>query len=250
MKIRFFGTSHGVPSAERFCSCTCLEIGNRLYLIDCGAPAIDLMLRCGLHPDQLRAVFFTHIHGDHTDGLLNLADLCNWYFKESSFDIYMTEASGIDAYKRTINVVEADIPIDESRIRFKFMDKDFVYDDGMLRVTPFPTAHMKYVGDGHPSYSYLIEAEGKKIVFTGDLSHHMRDRDFPEIALKENVDLTVCEMAHFSPEEAEYFLTGYKGKKLLFNHVFPVEKLDKIKALDGKYGYPIDILSDGDIIEL
>ena len=45
MKITFWGTSHGVPAHDRYCSCTLIESGDVFYLIDCGAPAVDLIHR-------------------------------------------------------------------------------------------------------------------------------------------------------------------------------------------------------------
>ena len=56
MKITFIGTSHGVPAADRYCSCTMIESGNSVYFIDGGAPMIDELLRHGRHPDEVRAV--------------------------------------------------------------------------------------------------------------------------------------------------------------------------------------------------
>jgi len=34
MKILFLGTSHGVPEANRRCSCTMIEIGDKRYFVD------------------------------------------------------------------------------------------------------------------------------------------------------------------------------------------------------------------------
>ena len=36
MKITFLDTCHGVPAADRYCSCTMLEAGGSLYFIDAG----------------------------------------------------------------------------------------------------------------------------------------------------------------------------------------------------------------------
>ena len=90
MKLIFLGTSHGIPTESRFCSSAALEVDGKLYLIDAGAPIVDMLLRCKRHPGAIRAVFCTHHHGDHTDGLLNLTDLCGWAYKTADFDVYVT----------------------------------------------------------------------------------------------------------------------------------------------------------------
>ena len=246
MKITFLGTSHGVPAADRFCSCAMLDVGGALYFIDAGAPLIDILLRRGVNLDNVRAIFTTHIHGDHTNGLLALGDLFSWYFKTTSVDIYLTEQRGIDAFSEMIRTVEGGL--DEARVRFRLMTADTVYEDENIRVTPFPTQHM--ASAGRPAYAYLVEAEGKKVLFSGDLSQHLAKGDFPAYALQNPVDLMVCEMAHFGVEHVRPYLEKCRARTLLFNHVFPLHKLEEINALDGAFGYPIRTVNDGDELTL
>ena len=99
MKITFLGTSHGVPGADRYCSSALVECGDNAYLIDGGAPVADLLIRYGVPYEKLKAVFTTHIHSDHTIGLLHLMSLSSWKFKESSYDLYLTEQAGIEAFR-------------------------------------------------------------------------------------------------------------------------------------------------------
>ena len=58
MKITFVGTSHGVPFADRYCTCTMIESGNSVYFIDAGRNIIDSVLRYGKSPygERLKAV--------------------------------------------------------------------------------------------------------------------------------------------------------------------------------------------------
>ena len=247
MKITFLGSSHGVPSAERYCSCTMIEVNGSLYFIDCGAPLIDILLRRGAPLSSIRAVFTTHMHGDHVNGLAPLADLCNWYFKDTGFDIYLTEAAGLSLFPQMIEAVEG-MALDAQRIRFRLMTPDTLYDDGSIRITPLPNRHLHYAG--RPSYSYLVEAEGKRVVFTGDMSQGLRQGDFPACALEDGVDLVISEMAHFGISDVEPYLKRCRAARVLFNHVFPLDKLPLIDALDGRFGYPIGTVADGDEITL
>ena len=41
MKITFLGTSHGVPEANRKCSCIMIEVGENIYFVDMGMPVVD-----------------------------------------------------------------------------------------------------------------------------------------------------------------------------------------------------------------
>ena len=246
MKITFLGTSHGVPAADRYCSSTLLEVNGKHYLIDAGAPVIDLLLDKNIDLDSVKALFTTHLHGDHVNGVLALSDLFTWYYKTTDIDIYLTEQKGIDLFS---GLLEATIgSLEPERVRFRLMEADTVYDDGNIRVTPYPTQHL--AAAGKPAYSYLVEAEGKKVLFSGDLSQRLEKKDFPAYALENEVDLMVCEMAHFGVPEVTPYLEKCKAKDLRFNHVYPLFKLDEINALNGKFGYPIRTVDDGDEIVL
>ena len=69
MKLTFLGTSCGVPQKDRYCSSCMIECGDGTYLIDAGAPVAELLRKYGKTPVDLNAVFITHMHGDHLDGL-------------------------------------------------------------------------------------------------------------------------------------------------------------------------------------
>lgn len=247
MNITFLGTSHGVPSAERYCSCTMIEVGGATYFIDCGAPLIDLLIRRGTDLNSIRAIFTTHMHGDHVNGLTAFADLCNWYYKTTSFDVYLTDERGLTLFPDMIEAVECS-KLDTERIRFKLMTSDFIYEDENIRVTPIPTKHLAHVG--RPSYAYLVEAEGKRVIFTGDMSQKLGLADFPAYPLENSVNLVISEMAHFDVCDVEPYLERCKAKQVLFNHVYTLDKLDRINALDGKFGYRIHTVDDGDKVVL
>ena len=68
--------------------------------------------------------------------------------------------------------------------------------------------------------------------------------------LKRDLDAVICEMAHFDVPDVLPWLERCQAKEVVFNHVFPLDKLDRINALDGRFGYPIRTLKDGDVIEL
>ena len=245
MKITFLGTSHGVPAADRYCSCAMIEVNGSVYLIDAGAPAADLLIRRGVNLDSVKAVFTTHLHGDHIFGVVQMASLFNWYFKTTDADFYLTEQAGIDAVDRLIEVVDGKLC---ERVRLQLMTADTVYEDGNIRVTPFPTQHLAHAG--RPAYSYLVEADGKKVLFSGDLSGRLEKDDFPAYALENEVELMISEMAHFNVEHVAPYLEKCKAKELLFTHVSPIRKLDEINALNGKYAYPIRTVDDGEEIIL
>ncbi|MFD0314822.1 MBL fold metallo-hydrolase [Streptomyces flavalbus] len=69
-ELVLLGTCGGpVPMHGRSGIASALVVDGRVYLVDCGPGAFGRFAQAGLTPDQLEAVFVTHLHSDH------LADL-------------------------------------------------------------------------------------------------------------------------------------------------------------------------------
>ena len=106
---------------------------------------------------------------------------------------------------------------------------------------------------GRPSYTFLAEAEGKKLLFSGDLSQELSDEDFPAIAKEEKIDLFVLEYAHFDIEDMISHLEECRVKRLVFSHISRSnEKLPLIEALSksGRFDFSVNAAYDGELIEL
>jgi ribonuclease BN (tRNA processing enzyme) len=254
MKITFLGTSDGVPRKGHFCTSTMVEVGEQVYLIDGGAPVAELMLNHDKHPNQLKAFFNTHAHGDHIAGLLPLIMLSGWAFPEARFGMYVPEQRVADAFhafrealmgKRSGDQPLPDLPKREPRVQFHVYEAGEIYDDGVLKVTAYPTGHCL----PRPSYAFMLEAEGKRVFFSGDLAYGLGD--YPAVVSQVETDLFVCEMAHFTGEEIAPRLDTCKTKKLIFHH-YQANKPPQIEALaaSGRFGFPIYMAEDGDCVEV
>tara|TARA_R110002012_G_scaffold171890_1_gene336830 strand:+ start:702 stop:1664 length:963 start_codon:yes stop_codon:yes gene_type:complete len=71
MNLLFLGTSAGVPTKARNVSGVALREskGKGWYLIDCGEGTQHQVLHTKLSFHSLKAIFITHVHGDHCYGL-------------------------------------------------------------------------------------------------------------------------------------------------------------------------------------
>lgn len=244
MKITFLGTSHGVPDADRYCQSILIEAGESAYLVDAGAPVVDLLLRKGFDLKKIKAVFITHMHGDHIDGLLSFLDLSMWYYKETSYDIYVTEETGIACFKNILNMIHRNsMSFPDDRLRFKVVDENFCYDDGIVTVNAVPTKHLS--GCDRPAYGYVIEDHSKKIYISGDLSGD--EIDYSDIAEKEELDAFMVESAHFDSARLTEKLKSCKAKKVMVIHGYRDEIADDFAELE-KTDIPFELIypSDGD----
>jgi len=247
MKITFIGTSHGVPAADRYCSCAMIEVGETIYFIDAGAPVIDELLRLGKKPEDIRAVFTTHEHGDHVCGLFSLCDLANWYYGNAAFSVVLTDSRLAERLSDLIEVTSA-APLDTKRIKLLTVGEGYSYEDENVKITYFRTGHVN--SEYGKSFSILVEADGKRVLFSGDLSGDLGSDEFTRIASEEKLDLIICEFAHFAFERIVPHIASCKADRFLFNHLWPLSKLDEIKARAGEFKTKLGYVNDRDVIEL
>ena len=248
MKITFMGTSHGVPSAERYCSSTMLQTNGSAYIIDAGAPITDTVLRAGEIFDNVRGIFTTHCHGDHIDGIFHFIDLSMWYWKNTNYDVYLTSEAVIDAIHAVIRAVSPGAKFPEERLRLHLATEDTKFEDDNIKLSYIPTKH---INENNLSAAMDIEIEGKRILFTGDMSHKLAKDDFPKVAFEKEYDLIVCELAHFGIPEVIPYLDRVKTKRFAFTHASE-RKFEDIAELAASSKYQFEILhpKDGDVLEI
>ncbi|MCQ2456010.1 MAG: MBL fold metallo-hydrolase [Clostridia bacterium] len=239
MKLRFLGTSHGLPEANRRMSCTMIEAGGNIYFIDMGIMVIDDLRTMGRKISDVKAVFITHMHNDHTDGLIPFTALASWYFTDVSVDIFLPKTDGVDAIRNWHRA--NDVTLREDGVRFAKYENGPVFDDGIIKVEAFPTPH---TGSSH---GFIVTCEGKKILFSGDMNSARTD--FPDSIHTEHYDVVVCENAHVEPQQCEDGFAGCDFGLLVFNH-YTDNKVGRLMALESKLGIPVKIARDYTEVDL
>ncbi len=242
MKLHYLGTSYGAPSPGRCQQSLLIEdSAGGLYLFDAGAPVLDRMVNLGLAPSRLRAIFISHLHGDHINGLHDIFNLCAYF--DINCPVYLTEQRGIDAFAAFNEMQCGGHPTD--RMPMLLYGEGVVYDTDALRVTAYPSAHMEAAN--RPSYGLLAEIEGKRIYITGDL--HPSMKDLPDMLFTSETDLTVIECAHFDAEELYARLAAAKTKALAVVHVMPPARYEALHALSDTVPFPVLFPGDTDTWE-
>ena len=234
MKITFFGSSHGVPEPDRKCSCIMIETGENIYFVDMGTPAIDELRRRGKDVDKVKGIFITHMHGDHTDGLIQFVDLLTWYFKTPDPVICLPI---IEAAKVIDDWLKVTLNDGKKEIQYRKTEAGVIYDDGILKATAIPTQHCP------GAHAYVLEAEGKTVLCTGDLANP--GRDFPYV--DKELDLLICESAHFPTTDYLPVLEKQKARTICVTHYSPkrMESLYHFQQQMKDREQPMLIATDG-----
>ena len=260
MVVTFLGTSHGITEKGAFCSSAVISVGDAHYLVDAGAPIDTLLQNYDIPFASLRGIFITHPHQDHYVGLAPFTFTMEDFGRFENVAVPVLSPEGIDF--AALNVFLFGDPRGHERyrtenppprrVRFEVYsdapaEGAAIFDDGTLRVTAYPVRHCPH------SHAFLLEAEGKRIVFTGDLSRDLSD--YPRVATETPVDLVVTEAAHgrLSEPGTVAILGGTRTPRLVISHRNPSRNpLSEVDALAAKLAPIIEVIAafDGMILEV
>ena len=89
MEIHFLGTGSAFPSPKRCSSCTALRLeSGEVWIFDCGEGAQIQIQASKLRAGKIRAVFITHLHGDHLFGLPGMMCTISQAVENQHLDVY------------------------------------------------------------------------------------------------------------------------------------------------------------------
>jgi ribonuclease BN (tRNA processing enzyme) len=265
MKIRFLGTSHGFNEPGRFCSSAVVSTGGRHYVIDAGAPIMGLLATYGYAYTDLGGIFITHTHQDHYGGLPEFVNQIEGFgcFAAVRVNVYVPQEFPVgklfmylfdDPSGKAGRIPGGTESKDQTGPRVSFVcypDKEsMIFDDGSVKVTAVPTQHCAH------SHAFVIEAEGRRVVFSGDLRSGFPD--YPAVLTDPGAgrtDLLIIEGAHtrLDSEESIALFRRTGTGRLIVNHCYHrLNPGSVIERLRGELAdlYPVDEAFDGMEVEV
>lgn len=243
MKIKFLGTGPGVQKTGRHFQSMIIETkcGNA-YLVDAGAPVLDILMKEKYDLSKIKEVFITHLHGDHMGGLMGMLFLPKSYGMK--YNIYLSEQRGIDAVEQYLSMIHWSVNNGQTdRVSFRLINEGEFYDDGNVKITAVHTSHMESSSD--IAYGFLIEADGESVYITGDL--HPTLKDFPEFLYQKQIDMLVTECSHFTVSELMEKVKKCKVRKVAIVHVNAIEKYEELKKMQEEFDFEMLLPNDGDV---
>lgn len=86
--ITILGSSSAKPTASRHPSAQVINIHEQHYLVDAGEGVQQQLVRAGINPLKIRAVFISHLHGDHVFGLFPLISTLGLYGRKTALRVF------------------------------------------------------------------------------------------------------------------------------------------------------------------
>lgn len=173
MELVLLGTGFPRPSNERAGPSTAVLIGQKAFVVDAGRGVTMRLAGAKIPLAQIQAVFLTHLHSDHTDGLPDLYHSPWVLGRETPFQLYGPEGTRelADAMKQfyaedirirgTLNEMH---PLAGAGIDVHIVQEGNVYQDPEVKITAFLVDHRPV----EPAFGYKFESGGRSIVISGD----------------------------------------------------------------------------------
>jgi ribonuclease Z len=181
-QVVLLGTGNPRPDPTRMGASVAIVVNNTAYLVDAGtgvvrraAEAASTKRIKALEAPNLRFVFVTHLHSDHTIGLADLITTPWIMGRDKPLELYgppgissmakhLREAYKEDRAIRQKGLEHGNLTGDE--VNAYDIKPGFVYQDSNVKVTVFAVKH----GTWKNSYGYRFETPDRTIVVSGDTS--------------------------------------------------------------------------------
>ena len=100
--VTILGSASAKPTAGRHPSAQVVNVHEQLYLVDAGEGVQRQLFRYGINPLKLRAVFISHLHGDHVFGLFPLLSTLGLYGRKTPLPVFAPAPFGemLACYRR------------------------------------------------------------------------------------------------------------------------------------------------------
>ncbi len=270
LHVGLCGAGSPFPDDLRSGPCTAVVAGRRLFIFDSGSGASRNLARMRLNAGQIEALFLTHYHSDHIDGLGELM-LQRWIQRtaQQPLPVYgpagleqvlqgFNEAYTLDKGYRTAHHGAAVAPPEGFGGTARPFDlpagsgRQVLLSEPDLEIVAFAVDH----GPIHPAVGYRIRYKDRSVVISGDTSKSAavaRESQGVDLLVHEALSpqlLALLEQGlaragrknlaqimhdvlnyHTTPEEAAEIAQAAGVKALVFNHIVPPLPLSALEPV-------------------
>ncbi|MFT5483018.1 MAG: ribonuclease Z [Halieaceae bacterium] len=182
LHLALCGAGGPMPAPNASGPCVAVIAGERLFVVDAGTDGLRNLGRMGYLPGNVEAVFLTHFHSDHIDGLGELATI-RWVSAANAQPLPVYGPTGVSTVVNGFNTAyELDVgyrhahhgdtvtPVSGAGMVAKpfvqpaLGELQTLIDDGDLKVEALAVGHAPI----KPAVGYRFTYKGRSLLITGD----------------------------------------------------------------------------------
>lgn len=138
--ITILGSASAKPTPNRHPSAQIVNVHEQYYLVDAGEGVQQQMFRYGINPLKLRAVFISHLHGDHVFGLFPLLSTLGLYGRRTPLKIFGPAPLG-EMLECHLRYFDTQLPYEIEWIRVDTTKHVLLFENRTLEVWSIPLRH-------------------------------------------------------------------------------------------------------------
>lgn len=138
--VTILGNASAKPTAHAHPSAQTVNINEQLFLVDAGEGVQRQMFRYGISPLKLRAVFISHLHGDHVFGLFPLLSTLGLYGRRTPLRIYAPRPFG-DMLEAHLRLFDRDLPYTPEWVEVDTTKNRMIFENDTVEVWLLPLRH-------------------------------------------------------------------------------------------------------------
>ena len=139
-EINILGCGAALPTPRRLSSAQVINIREKLFMLDCAEGTQMALRRTHLSFSHLQAIFLTHLHGDHTFGLLGLLSTLGLLGRNQDLHIYGPHDLQ-RIFQPQIDYFCADSPYKIHLHEIDTRTPQIIYEDRSVSISTLPLAH-------------------------------------------------------------------------------------------------------------
>lgn len=139
LKLTILGSNSAIPTASRFPTSQLVDVNQSYYLVDCGEGAQMQLRKYRIKMQRIKAIFISHMHGDHYFGLIGLLNTMHLLGRETELTVYGPDS--LEPIMRSM-LNEAETKLRYSLTFVSITGKTGeIYEDNTVSVKTFPLNH-------------------------------------------------------------------------------------------------------------
>lgn len=138
--VTILGNSSAKPTPSAHPSAQVVNLNEQYYLVDAGEGVQQQLIRRGINPLRLRAVFVSHLHGDHCYGLFPLISTLGLLGRRTPLDIYAPAPMG-ELLEHHLRYFDTELPYEVKWHEVRTTEHRIIMENNSLEVWSIPLRH-------------------------------------------------------------------------------------------------------------